>query len=452
MARRRAGSLRLRITLITSAVVAVVLGLSSMLLVGWLRHTQLTDADRELSDRIDLVDGFVQHGVVPQFIAPEGVDTAQPQIVGPDRQVLAGASGTVRLDVFMPPPVGQQAAATVGAAELGATGDSRYRVMARTVPFGRDWVTIYAASSLRNADEVLRTVAIGLWLAIPVLVLLAGLATWFLTGRALRPVENLRREVEAIQGTGADERLSTDQRAAELDRLAGTMNELLDRLSESESIRRQFMADASHELRSPLASARAMLEVGLAYPDRTDWPATAADVMVEVQRLEGLAGELLALARAEGGERALVLEPTDLVALVEAEVARSGDARVVVHAQGPAVVRADSALLVRAVRNVIDNARRHADTKVTVNVAGGSTVSLQVHNDGEAIPEDQREAIFEPFTRLDGARARDVGGAGLGLSIARRIAEVHGGTLEVVDVTHGAAFLLTLPADGGGRR
>jgi signal transduction histidine kinase len=189
-----------------------------------------------------------------------------------------------------------------------------------------------------------------------------------------------------------------------------------------------------------------MLEVGLAYPDRTDWPGTADEVMVEIERLEGLAGELLALARAEGGERALVLEPTDLTELVVAEVQRSNDARVTVHAAGAAPVMADRALLVRAVRNVLDNARRHAETKVTVNVGGGERASLQVYNDGEEISAEQREYIFEPFTRLDGARARDEGGAGLGLSIARRIAEVHGGSLEVVDVTHGAAFLLTLPA------
>jgi signal transduction histidine kinase len=447
--RRRTSSLRRRITVVTTAVVAVVLTVSSMLFVGWLRTAQLDDADQLLAEQIDVVEEFVSNGVLPQIIAPKGIDTVQLQIVGPDRRTLAlteGLATSVRLDVFIPPPVGEQESRTTKASELGAEGNDRYRVMARTVPFGRDWVAIYAATPLRNADQVVRTVVIGLTVMVPILVLLAGLAAWVLIGRALRPVETMRREVEAIRGTGADQRLSPDQRAAELDGLAATMNDLLERLSESEEIRRQFMADASHELRSPLASARTMLEVGLAYPDRTDWPGTADEVMVEIERLEGLAGELLALARAEGGERALVLEPTDLTELVVAEVQRSNDARVTVHAAGAAPVMADRALLVRAVRNVLDNARRHAETKVTVNVGGGERASLQVYNDGEEISAEQREYIFEPFTRLDGARARDEGGAGLGLSIARRIAEVHGGSLEVVDVTHGAAFLLTLPA------
>jgi signal transduction histidine kinase len=276
---------------------------------------------------------------------------------------------------------------------------------------------------------------------------LSALATWYLTGRALRPVDAMRREVDAIQGGRTDQRLSADQRAAELDRLADTLNGMLDRISASEASRRQFLADASHELRSPIASARTMLEVGLAYPDRTDWPLAASEVMVEVDRLQELASELLALARVEGGERAVQRQQVDLAALVVDEVQRTADDRFAVHADQPVWVMADRPLVVRAVRNLLDNARRHAVSKVTVNVGGSDMVaSMHVHNDGDEITDDDRERIFQPFTRLDNARTRDEGGAGLGLSLARRIAEAHGGTLEVVEVTNGAAFLLTLPA------
>jgi signal transduction histidine kinase len=319
------------------------------------------------------------------------------------------------------------------------------------VHFGLDWVTIYAASSLRPADQVVRSLAFGLWIAIPLLVALAALATWFLTGRALRPVEVMRKELDTVQNAGAEQRLSPHGRAAELDRLAETLNGMLDRISASDTIRRQFLADASHELRSPLASARTMLEVGLAYPEQTEWPQTAAEVMVEVERLQGIAVELLALARAEGGERALKRERVELGALVAAEVQRGNDDRVSLSIATPAAVFVDRDLVVRLIRNLLDNARRHAHSRVTVSVAGqipgteSRNATVQVHNDGDEIPEDQRERIFEPFTRLDNARARDEGGAGLGLSIARRIAEVHGGTLAAVDTAKGAAFLLTLP-------
>ena len=322
----------------------------------------------------------------------------------------------------------------------------RKEVVARTVHFGFDWVSIYAASSLRQADQAVHSLVLGLWLVVPMLVALAAVATWFLTGRALRPVDVMRRELDAVQSAGTGQRLAPQQRAAELDRLADTLNGMLDRISASDAIRRQFLADASHELRSPLASARAMLEVGLAYPDRADWPDTAGEVMVEVERLQSIAGELLALARAEGGERALKRESLELGGLVSAEVQRCNDDRVSLHVASPAEVSVDRDLVVRLIRNLLDNARRHAHSRVTVSVAGGGGVAtVQVHNDGDEISEDQRELIFEPFTRLDNARARDEGGAGLGLSIARRIAEVNGGSLVAVGTAKGAAFVFTLP-------
>jgi signal transduction histidine kinase len=435
--------------MVATAVVAVVLAGSAFLLVRWLQSSQLDDADGVLSEQIDVVAGYIQRGVIPPRLTPTGFDTGQVQVVGPDRTSLSltlGLASTVRLDVFDPPAVGTQVAHTATADQFGLHGDDRFRVVARSVPFGFDWVTVYAASSLTAADQLVHSLVIGLWIVVPVLVLLSALATWFLTGRALRPVDVMRREVDAIQGGRTDQRLSPDQRATELDQLADTLNGMLDRISASEVIRRQFLADASHELRSPLASARTMLEVGLAYPDRTDWPATATDVMVEVERLQELAGELLALARVEGGERAVDLQRVDLSALLADEIARSSDTRVTLHADTPVWVMADQPLVVRAVRNLLDNARRHAATKVTVNVGGGSgNASVHVFNDGDEIPVGDRDAIFEAFTRLDNARARDEGGAGLGLSIARRIAEAHGGTLSVVDTTRGAAFLLTLP-------
>jgi signal transduction histidine kinase len=446
--------LRLRITIVTGAVVAVVLVASSFLLIGWLRSTQLQDTDRVLNDQIDIVAELLRRNQLPQSITPSGLDTAQVQVILPDGTVAArtiGLGSAVRLDVVPPPGYGAQTGHITTAKALGVPGDSRYRVVARSVPFDIGTVTIYAATTLRSADSVVHTLVVALWIAVPVFIALATLATWWLTGRALRPVGRMRREVEAIRVAGTDQRLSTQQRAAELDQLAGTLNDMLDRTSASEAIRRQFLADASHELRSPLASARAMLEVGLAYSDRTDWPATAEDVMVEVDRLEGLAAELLALARAEGGERALQREVIDMAELVAAEVQRSTDSRVSTFSSGPALVSVDRTLLVRALRNLLDNARRHAATKVTINVSSGNVssgerVAVQVFNDGDDIPVEQRETVFEPFTRLDSARTRDDGGAGLGLSLARRIAEVHGGTLAVVDTTKGTAFLLTLPA------
>jgi signal transduction histidine kinase len=454
-ATRRGLSLRTSLTLITGAVVALVLGLSSYVLVHWVRASQLDDADHLLNDKVNAVAAAAKFNIF--FPIPSGFETGQVEVVGPDGVSLRhtpGLADQVRLNVFEAPKLGQQEAHTVTAERLHAPGHDRYRVMARTVRVPPDYVTIYAASSLRPADQVVRSLKIALWSSIPALIALAALATWFLTGRALRPVDEMRRQLDNVQSAGEERRLSPSGRAAELDRLTETLNQMLDRLNESDMIRRQFLADASHELRSPLASARTMLEVGLQYPELADWPETAADVMVEVQRLQEIAVELLALARAEGGERALQREVVELGALVREEVQRAGDDRVALSIATVANVSVDKALVVRLLRNLLDNARRHAQSRVTVNVAGripgsdGQHATVQVHNDGDEIPVDQREKIFEPFTRLDNARARDEGGAGLGLSIARRIAEVHGGTLAVVDTARGAAFLLTMPLAG----
>jgi len=223
------------------------------------------------------------------------------------------------------------------------------------------------------------------------------------------------------------------------------MNALLDRIDDVSAARRQFLADASHELRSPLASARAQLEVALAYPEQTDWPETAGEVMVDLTRLQGLAGELLDLARADASGRAPRPETVDLGELAAAEAARYNDSRLAIETT-PMPVFADPALMVRLVRNLLDNALRHARSSVHLTVDGDATrARLRVWNDGAAIPADERDRIFQPFTRLDEARTRDEGGAGLGLSIARRIVEMHGGTLEAEPLDEGAAFTALLP-------
>ena len=318
-------------------------------------------------------------------------------------------------------------------------------MVARTVDTPVGPLTVYAASSLRAAEKSVAALVAGLWVGLPLLTLLAVVGIWFVVGRSLSPVERMRREVAAIPGTRPDQRISAHARAAELERLATTMNELLERIDEAAAARQQFLADASHELRSPLSSARAQLEVGLAYPTGTDWPATATEVMVDIERLQSLASELLDLARVDGGGRLPTTERLNLAALVDQELARYGDPRVTVEST-EAWVAADAALLVRVVRNLVDNARRHAQRAVRITVdADGDVARLRVWNDGAVIPEADRERIFEPFTRLDEARTTDEGGAGLGLSIARRVAELHGGSLVVGTCATGAEFVATLP-------
>jgi len=168
-------------------------------------------------------------------------------------------------------------------------------------------------------------------------------------------------------------------------------------------------------------------------------------VMVDIDRLQSLAGELLDLARVDGGGRLPTTERLDLAALVDVELARYSDPRLAV-VSGGAWVAADAALLVRLVRNLVDNALRHAQQVVRITVGiEGDVARLRVWNDGATIPVAEWDRIFEPFTRLDEARTTDEGGAGLGLSIARRIAELHGGSLVVGATETGAEFVAMLP-------
>lgn len=450
--RRRTDSLRLRVTAVAVAAVAIALMATGLLVTHWLRSSLLDDADRQLSSQVKFVAALAQRGELSPTLTATGVDTGQIQVFTADDKLVAASPGlalNAHLNVFNAPPVGETVSHTAQGPIVGGSGTTRYRVVAYTADTAVGPLTVYAASSLRPVEQAVDVLVTSLWVGMPLLTLLAAFGIWIVVGRSLSPVERMRREVAGIQGDGMGQRISPHARAAELDRLADTMNALLDRIDEVSAARRQFLADASHELRSPLASARAQLEVALAYPEHTDWPQTAAEVMVDLTRLQSLAGELLDLARADAGGRSLRPEPVDLGALVADEASRYNDGRVTVEAASMRVL-ADPALMVRLTRNLLDNALRHARTAVHVTVDGDATrARLRVWNDGAAIPAGERDRIFEPFTRLDDARTRDEGGAGLGLSIARRIVELHGGTLEAEPLDEGAAFtallLLTPP-------
>jgi signal transduction histidine kinase len=451
--RRRTGLLRLRVTLAAVAVVAVTLLVTGLMVTRWLRSSLLEDADRQLNNEVDFVAELAVRGELTPTLTATGVDTGQVQVLTADGRLVAVSPGLAvdaHLDVFPAPPVGGRTAHTVSGPIVGGSGTTSYRVVAVTVDTAVGPLTVYAASSLRAVDHAVEVLEASLWVGLPLLTVMAALGIWLVVGRSLSPVERMRREVAAIDGEGGGQRISEHARAGELDRLADTMNALLDRIDQAGAARRQFLADASHELRSPLASARAQLEVGLAYPTATDWPATATEVMVDLARLQSLAEELLDLARADGAERVARFERVDLGALAAREAARYTDDRLRVSTE-PRDVSADPGLLVRVVRNLLDNALRHARTSAVMSVDGDANwIRLRVWNDGSAIPADERERIFEPFRRLDEARARDDGGAGLGLSITRRIVALHRGSIVAEPLDEGAAFTVLLPAAGAG--
>ncbi|MEU9090681.1 HAMP domain-containing sensor histidine kinase [Streptomyces sp. NPDC048428] len=308
-------------------------------------------------------------------------------------------------------------------------------------------LTVHAGAPLAAEQRAVASVRGAMLTGLPVVLLVVAGVTWLVTRRALRPVEGIRREMAAITASeDLSRRVPEPGSHDEIARLARTTNETLTALEASVDRQRRFVADASHELRSPIASLRTQLEVGAAHPGLLDVPGAVADTV----RLQALAADLLLLARLDAGERPGAAR-LDLGALIHEEVSqRTGDripVTVSVPEGGGFEVTGSRGQLARVIGNLLDNAERHARSAVAVAVHGErGGVVVEVTDDGDGVPGAERERIFERFVRLDDARTRDEGGAGLGLAIARDVAVRHGGRLTVTDAgERGARFALWLP-------
>ncbi|MFF3849436.1 sensor histidine kinase [Streptomyces sp. NPDC002328] len=368
----------------------------------------------------------------------EGAESAESAENDTDDGTDDAASG------LHPGEIGEDTSYAEGSAIVdGDTADYRFATVSVETA-DRGALTVHAGAPLSTERSAVGTALTVMLIGFPLLLAVVAGVTWLVTRRALRPVEGIRREMAAITAS-ADlaRRVPEPDTHDEVARLARTTNETLTALESAVERQRRFVADASHELRSPIASLRTQLEVGAAHPELLDVPGAVADTV----RLQDLAADLLLLARLDAGERPAETR-VDLAALVREEAAhRTG---VTVDAE-PVEVAGSRGQLGRVLANLLDNARRHARAEVSVSVRResrreGEWAVVGVADDGEGVPEADRERVFERFVRLDAARSRDEGGAGLGLAIARDVAERHGGTLTVRQATAGGAlFELRLP-------
>ncbi|MBW4718350.1 HAMP domain-containing histidine kinase [Saccharothrix sp. SC076] len=283
------------------------------------------------------------------------------------------------------------------------------------------------------------------------LISLVGGVVWVAMGRVLRPVEAIRREMADITEHDLSRRVPVPRARNEIAALATTVNATLDRLEVAVEDNRRFVADVSHELRSPIAALRAELEIATAHPDLADWPAVVDAALADTDRLQQLATDLLLLARLDHAGPATGCDATvGLVTLVVEHTARRHTTHTLTTdlPDDPTPVHGSRALLNRLLGNLLDNAERHATTTITIRLTTADDHAvLEVHDDGPGIPAEDRERVFNRFTRLDDARTRDTGGTGLGLPIARRIATAHRGTLHATanPDTPGARLITTLP-------
>jgi signal transduction histidine kinase len=304
--------------------------------------------------------------------------------------------------------------------------------------------TVLVGRELDPPAESVRTATSALAVGVPLLLVVVGVTTWLVVGRALAPVEAIRAEVDEIGGSELDRRVPEPGGGDEVARLATTMNDMLDRLETADARQRRFVADASHELRSPIAAIRQQVEVARAHPDRTTVARLAEQVLGEDLRLQHLVDDLLVLARSD--HRPTVAQgevDLDDLLLVAAERARTGSSVVVdTTGIGAARVRGDEQTLARVVANLLDNALRHARSTVRlVSREDDQGTLVEVHDDGPGIPPSERARVMERFVRLDDARARDAGGVGLGLAIVDLVDAEHGGTVTIGDSPLGGALV-----------
>lgn len=325
---------------------------------------------------------------------------------------------------------------------LGAPSETT--VGTRTID-GRPRILTASLDGIDGSVDRVRTL---LWVGLPIAVLSAAMLTWLLAGRSLRPVAAITDQTRKIRSTTLHERVPVPSSHDEIAALATEMNTMLDRVQHEDERRRRFVSDASHELRSPIASIRAQAEAELADTDhRAADPDLATGVLAEAERLGTLVDDLLSLARHDE-QLAPPGQPVDLDDVVYTEASRPRRVPVDVSAVSAGQVTGRPGELVRMVTHLLDNAARHAASQVVVSLSSGDDeVRLVVDDDGTGIAPDDRARIFERFTRLDEARTRDRGGAGLGLAVVHAIVRSAGGTIEVgTSPSGGARFVVTLPA------
>jgi signal transduction histidine kinase len=328
----------------------------------------------------------------------------------------------------------------------------QYLLVGRKVSGDAAADSVYVAAPLSDVDRLSRSLRQQFAWWSPVLFAATALGLWLVVGQALKPVDRMRREVDAIEAADLSARVAEPGSSDELGKLASTMNQMLGRLQTSSERQTQFVSDASHELRTPLAVMRTRLEVGLRNPLTADWPNAAKSLLDQNIRMEKLVANLLSLAK--GHSLAVVTVAVDLDECVRLQVSdqRALSNRVAFDLSKLSAgrVQGDPEQLSRLAQNLISNAATHARSKVQVALSTGEEgwVELSIEDDGPGIAPDERERVFGRFTRLDSSRAVGSGGSGLGLAIAQEIAERHGGTISFSDpaTLGGARAVVRLPA------
>ncbi|GAA4254756.1 HAMP domain-containing sensor histidine kinase [Dactylosporangium darangshiense] len=434
-------SLRGRLVLLGTSGLIVGLAIAGVAMATAMTYSFRGALDRSADSTVTEIASLLEEGSLPETLpAPSNqiVQILDPQ----SHAVLAGDKSA---DLLVPLLRGDEVDRALHGARIEVPGDravqpDTLRVTARQAPDGK---IILVGVPLGDYHRSLALLNQALWVTYPALVVVLVAIAWRVVGAALSPVDRMRLGAERITGAATDERLPVPPSSDEIQRLAITLNHMLDRLAVSRARQRSFIADAAHELRSPLASIRIQIEVA---QKLGDWAAVSDDVIADLDRLTRLVDDLLLLARADASDqRRIALEPVELHTMLTS-LAKRYDT-VTVEPGESMWTEGDPDALLRIVLNLVDNAVRHARNRVVLAVSpeGQSEVLLTVTDDGEGIPAPLRERVFDRFARLDDGRASDAGGSGLGLAIVRELVRRHGGTVRLTDGRPGVRAEVRLP-------
>lgn len=445
----RLGTVRVRTTVAAVLVVGIAIGLGALALVQALRSGLIEDLEASASRRAEeLATELERTGAVPS-LAVSDPEEELVQLVDPDGRVLAASDNVSTAPALVGPAERDSRRLDV---RVGGEVEEFLLVVELAEP---DGVAVVVGRSVDDVADATSTAASLLGLAAPLLLGLVGVTTWWVVGRALAPVDRIRREVEAVTISEMHRRVPVPAGRDEIARLAETMNGMLGRLEAGHQRQRRFVADASHELRSPVASLRQHAEVARGHPQLEPDEPLADVVLAESARLQRLIDDLLLLARADEGSLQPDRRVVDLDDVVFDEARRlrvETSLRIDTHDVGAGRVLGDEAALRRVLRNLADNAARHARGTIALRLrSADDAVVLDVDDDGPGIPADERRRVRDRFVRLDEGRARDAGGAGLGLAIVDELVRAHGGEVQITDSPLGGARItIRLPtADEG---
>jgi signal transduction histidine kinase len=444
---RRRG-LRARVTMTAALGLLVAIAAADLLLFTALRISLTRSVDDTARQGAAGVVALINANRLPSPV-PVAPDVTI-QVLDPDGQIADVSPDTDRLVPLLTPAQAAASARTGGVVPVNGPAYGIPSMLRVTAVRAANGQLVVAAVSYNSVSGSLSVVAKALAFGTPLLFVLFIGAIWLAVGSTLRPIALLRRGAARVTGTRVPSDLPVPEARDEVRSLALTLNDMLSRLAAAQQRQRALVSDTAHELRSPIASIRAQLEVALDHPSGQDWASTARDVHADVLRLARLAEDLLLLARLDERAGAVGTEAArrggagrrgpggtvDLAELCASVVARYTAARVPVAfagpgETGPSLVVGDRDALDRLLVNLIDNAVRYAKSQVTVTVAREQAWGvLAVADDGPGIPADRLDRAFDRFARLDDARSRDgdeSGGAGLGLAIVRATAQAYGG-------------------------